>query len=216
MDILLQGINHSIESFVNDIVKNFSLSSSDKKKILSLWNKKDKSNESNEVEILTSEQILKCNVSGLKSLCKKYKLKRSGKKEELIKRLISHMNSEDNGKKPKAINKIKKTKKEDDIGIIQIKRNQFGNFEHFETGLVFSKLDKKVIGKQNEDGTITELTKNDIEICNKFKFKYTIPENLNNKDVEDSESDEEGDSDVDDEIIEEIEEENTEEDYFSD
>ena len=126
------------------------------------------------------------------------------------------MNSEDNSKKPKAINKIKKTKKEDDIGIIQIKRNQFGNFEHFETGLVFSKLDKKVIGKQNEDGTITELTKNDIEICNKFKFKYTIPENLNNKDVEESESDEEGDSDVDDEIIEEIEEEHTEEDYFSD
>ena len=48
-------------------------------------------------------------------------------------------------------------------------------------GLVFSKLDKNVIGKQNEDGTIIELTKNDIELCNKFKFKYILPENLNEK-----------------------------------
>ena len=101
MDILLQGINNSIESFVNDIIKIYSLSSSDKKKILSLWNKKDNKIEENEVEILTSEveiltseQILKCNVSGLKSLCKKYKLKRTGKKEDLIKRLVSHMNSD--------------------------------------------------------------------------------------------------------------------------
>ena len=82
--------------------------------------------------------------------------------------------------------------------------------------LYFSKLDKKVIGKQNEDGTIRELNKNDIEICNKFKFKYIIPENLNGEEVEDSDSDEGDNSDIDDEIIDEIEEDDTEEDYFSD
>ena len=207
MDILLQGINNSIETFVNDIITTFSLPSSNKKTIMSLWNKRDKVDK---VEKLTSEKILKSTVQGLKSLCKKYKLKRSGKKEDLIKRLILHMNSQDGNKK------IKKIKKEDDVGIIQIKRNQFGNFEHFETGLVFSKLDKKVIGKQNEDGTIRELTKNDIEICNKFKFKYIIPENLNNKELDESDSDEEANSDIDDEIIDEIEEDDTDEDYFSD
>ena len=111
MDILLQGINNSIESFVNDIIKIYSLSSSDKKKILSLWNKKDNKIEENEVEILTSEQILKCNVSGLKSLCKKYKLKRTGKKEDLIKRLVSHMNSDGGDEKIKKPKKIKKNYK---------------------------------------------------------------------------------------------------------
>ena len=204
MDILLKGINTSIESFVNNIIKTYSLPSSEKKKMLSIWNNVENSGKNsvdNTAEKLSSEKILKCNVSGLKSLCKEHNLKRTGKKEILIQRLIDHMNSP-NESKP-VLKKIKKTKKQDDIGIIQIKRNQFGNYEHFETGLVFSKLDKNVIGKQNENGTITELNKNDIELCNKFKFKYILPENLNEKE----ENDEDSDSDLEEDIEEPIEEE---------
>ena len=210
MNILLKAINSSIESFINDIIQTYSIPSSEKKKMLSIWNNVKKSDKSDAGEKLSSEKILKSNVSGLKSLCKKYNLKRSGKKEILIQRLIDYMNSQ-NESKP-VLKKIKKTEKQDDIGIIQIKRNQFDNYEHFETGLVFSKLDKNVIGKQNEDGTIIELTKNDIELCNKFKFKYILPENLN----DDDENDEDSDSDLDEEIEEPIEEEFTEEEYFSD
>jgi len=218
MDILLKGINISIESFVNNIINAYSLPSSEKKKMVSMWNNVENIGEKsvdNIEEKLSSEKILKSNVSGLKSLCKKYNLKRSGKKEILIQRLIDHMNSP-NESKPvlKKIKKIKKIKKQDDIGIIQIKRNQFGNYEHFETGLVFSKLDKNVIGKQNENGTITELNKNDIELCNKFKFKYILPENLNDNNENDEDSD--SDSDLEEDIEEPIEEEFTEEEYFSD
>ena len=66
-----------------------------------------------------------------------------------------------------------KEKKEEDIPTIQISKNKFGNYEHNETGFVFSKADKSVIGKQKDDGTIIKLTEVDIEQCNIYKFTYT-------------------------------------------
>ena len=52
---------------------------------------------------------------------------------------------------------------------ISIRRNQFGNHAHPETGLIFDIKTKKVIGKQNDDGSIEELTAKDIAFC---KCKY--------------------------------------------
>ena len=65
------------------------------------------------------------------------------------------------------------------IQSVQIKKNAFSNFEHVETGLVFDRITQKVIGKQNKNGKIDPLTDDDIEVCNKFKFRYDVPENLN-------------------------------------
>jgi len=56
------------------------------------------------------------------------------------------------------------------------------NFEHKETSFVFNEKTKKVVGKQNPDGTITPLTVEDINMCNKFKFEYQIPFNLQEQD----------------------------------
>ena len=61
---------------------------------------------------------------------------------------------------------------------ISIKRNVFGNYEHGVTKLVFNNKTEKVIGKQNPDGTVDELTEDDFQLCDKYKFKYEIPENL--------------------------------------
>jgi hypothetical protein len=67
--------------------------------------------------------------------------------------------------------------------IIVIRRNAFNNYEHPITKLVFSPVKTKdgqatVIGKQNDDGTISSLTDEDIEMCKKYNFTYAIPENL--------------------------------------
>jgi len=64
---------------------------------------------------------------------------------------------------------------------IVIKRNVFDNFEHSDTGLVFNNKTKLVIGKQLENGEIDRhLTEKDIDNCHHYKFKYVLPENLDN------------------------------------
>ena len=57
---------------------------------------------------------------------------------------------------------------------ILIRRNKFNNYEHPESGLVFDNQEKIVIGKQNDDGNIDDLTEEDIDKCNAFKFRYKI------------------------------------------
>ena len=47
--------------------------------------------------------------------------------------------------------------------------------------MIFNKHTKKVIGKQHSDGQIVELSHSDIDLCNKYKFSYNLPENLNKK-----------------------------------
>ena len=64
------------------------------------------------------------------------------------------------------------------ISSIQIKKNEHGNYEHPETKLVFSREEKKVIGRQLNDGTVAALTSDDIDICDQFKFTYTVPETI--------------------------------------
>tara|TARA_B110000305_G_C19314198_1_gene575530 strand:- start:500 stop:1006 length:507 start_codon:yes stop_codon:yes gene_type:complete len=61
---------------------------------------------------------------------------------------------------------------------VLIKRNEYDNFEHVETKLVFNRKTTEAIGVQLEDGSVRELTRDDISICNKYNFKYVIPSNL--------------------------------------
>lgn len=53
---------------------------------------------------------------------------------------------------------------------IDVLRNEFNNFEHKETGFVFNPFNKKVKGVQLEDGTIRNLTNDEIEICKDYNF----------------------------------------------
>ena len=99
------------------------------------------------------------------------------------------------------------------IPSITIKRNQFDNYEHADTKLVFNNKTQKVYGKQNPDGSISDLTDEDINLCNKYKFQYIIPDNLDKKlDLKNIEVDELNDfEDLDEEIEDELEEEEEEE-----
>ena len=91
------------------------------------------------------------------------------------------------------------------ISKISVNRNQFGNYEHPETGLVFN-TSLIVIGKQRDDGSVDTLTESDIDSCNQFKFKYQLPENLDTE-VLDGEIIDELDEEEDDGDEEEEEEE---------
>ncbi len=66
------------------------------------------------------------------------------------------------------------------IPVISIHKNQFGNFEHAETGFILNKS-HRVIGKQNPNGSIDELSSEDIDMCNKYKFLFVLPNNLDKK-----------------------------------
>jgi len=157
--------------------------------------------------------LLSCKVPELKAMCKQRKLKCSGNKSELISLLLGGNKDSSHSPEPKkssakkpsvakkveteapAIKKVTST-----LTTIPIRRNQFNNYEHPETSMVFDIKTKKVIGKQQGDGSVSNLTTEDIENCKKFKFEYVIPENLDNK------------TGLDEEKIEELEDE--EEEYI--
>ena len=155
-------------------------------------------------------RLAKSCVAELKVMLKSKGLKVSGKKADLIARIL---NGGDSKPKKKA-NVRKNTPKiikelTENISHIQIRRNSFGNFEHHETRLVFNKETQEVIGKQNDDGTLSDLTKEDIESCNKYKFKYVLPENLNKQTSLDNVKIDEMDDDDDDEDEDDDEEDET-------
>ena len=108
----------------------------------------------------------------LVELCKTKKLKHTGTKQELLTRIVE---SENQAKTqplitPKLVHKT--------VPPIALHRNKFGNFEHMETNFVFNEKTEKVYGKQNSDGSISQLSSDDINICNKYKFSFDIPSNL--------------------------------------
>jgi hypothetical protein len=139
-------------------------------------------------------KIMGATVPELKAMCKANKLSTGGKKQDLIDRLVSMVNKGSIGASTQdsvadesqvaAPSAPKKKKRSPNrmpnipISSIQIKKNDHGNYEHPETKLIFDKESKQVIGKQQDDGTISTLTEEDIQQCDQFKFTYKIPEKI--------------------------------------
>lgn len=206
----------------------------DKNEILKLWsgNTKLEVKETKTTKNIsqTDSELLKLSKAELIEICKSKSLKVSGSKQDLVGRILgveipkTTKSSSSNKSSPFTKSAKTKTTKESEIPVIKkliekkptiiIKRNKFDNYEHKETGFLFTNDDKtqKVYGKQNADGTVSDLTPEDINICNKFKFDIFIPENLDKKPNTKDDS-EEGDEDIEEdiEIEEEIEEEEIEE-----
>jgi hypothetical protein len=86
---------------------------------------------------------------------------------------------------------------------------------HNDTNMVFDIHTKKVIGVQLPNGNVRTLNRNDIEICQKYKFQYNMPvlldpspiyEILENSDKENSDSEYSyDDDDIDEKNEEDIE-----------
>ena len=199
-----KNINLSIENFIDVISNKYSINKSE---LLDIWSEKSQIKKQDKSQINIETKLTPFNdidlygftLPILKGLCKERNIKVSGKKEELISRLLSkNIIDEDNIEIVKVEKIEKKIKKKSPIKIpniikniekpiINVRRNQFGNYEHMETHLVFNK-DNKVFAYQNDDGNLRNLLKDDIELCKKFKFEYIIPENLCINSNDDSES----------------------------
>jgi hypothetical protein len=177
---------------------------------------------------MTPEKVLTCTKDYLMAYCKSKGLKQSGKKEEIIQRVLdslkasgSSSSSSASAASPAVKASTSKSKASaptapvlasvaEKSGTLEIRRNKFGNEEHFESGLVFNKETKMVIGKQNPNGKLDSLTDKDIETCKKYKFLYKLPENLSVdkglQNVKVDELDEEDEEELDEDDIEEEEE----------
>jgi len=150
---------------------------------------------------LSSERLSKCTKPELSALCKSKGLKCTGTKDVLLQRLLE---KDDNGdklesKKNETVGKKTQNKKVEvkskkasntNPAVIQklvqetkqplARRNEHGNFFYPGTRIV---LDKKAnaIGVQEDDGTVSDLTDDDIDECKKYKISYKMPTNLDKK-----------------------------------
>ncbi|MBS0627728.1 MAG: hypothetical protein JSS09_05910 [Verrucomicrobia bacterium] len=144
---------------------------------------------------ISNERLLKSNKTELVALCKSRGLKYSGTKDELMQRLRG---GNEEPKEAKEVAKAKvPTKKADRamaaVSVIQkltseaptvpLRKNKFNNHEHPPTRFVFDTKTEEVIGKQNDSGTVEDLTDEDIQTCKKNKFKYRVPDNLEKNNV---------------------------------
>jgi len=205
-----------VKDLCDRIATRFSLNSSE---LYDMWETQSDDSDTK----VTKNKIMTATKDMLAAMCKKEGLKVSGKKEELMTRLIDHLEKaptavaapvaapaapKKTAEDPPVIKKVKNI-----AGELAIRKNKFGNFEHMQSGLVFN-TDKMVYGKQLEDGEIADLTAQDIETAKKYKFAFKLPENLNvNKNLEDvnieelEEEEELNDDDIEDEAEDDIEDE---------
>jgi len=241
------SLNQSVTKAVNEVINNFiqkiaSKYNLDPAEMLAEWNGTSHTGvkatatatvkKSSDVDEATLSQYKKAE---LQALCREKALKCTGTKEQLVGYLLGKEGGS-SSKPPVAKKETKKTedtkniltpvakKLTSSIPTVAIRRNQHGNHEHSDTSLVFDKKTKKAIGKQNDDGSIDDLTPDDIDICNQWKFQYVIPDNLDKKielkDVKVDELDYEEDEvlESDEEVLEDedVEEEEEEEEYDDD
>jgi len=170
----------------------------DNEELYGLWMDEPKKEKEEE---MSREKVLSATKEYLMAYCKSVGLKQSGKKEEIVARIIEFLDKE-KGKEKKE-KKEKETKKDDIISRIvsekevsEVRKNKFGNQEHMSTGLVFNDS-KVVIGVQNANGKVDSLTDKDIETCKTLKYQYKVPENLSTQKtfVKEDDDDEELDED---------------------
>ena len=230
-DSIFKAIDDIIHTFIDKVSDEFKIEKSD---LINVWKNNDSIIANKKTSIFKSDtpvskspasvtpigssenknMLLKMTKNELVAMCKSKGLKVTGTKNELVDRIMlpttSQSASPSGGKqsvKPKSPQIVKKLAEK--IPIISIKKNSFGNYEHEETGFIFDNKSQKVYGKQNKNGTISKLVHEDIDLCNKYKFDYVIPDNLNSKvddEVEDDLDDDEGDEELEEGELEEDEE----------
>lgn len=121
-------------------------------------------NESKIAEVNTL--VRKNSKNELARLCKERNLSISGTKHDMAVRLIGGLEE----KKEKLVPQVRK---------ITITKNPQGQWEW--EGLVFDEKTKNIIGCQKGDGIIHPLQRQDIEKCKQYKFRYLLPDILDDR-----------------------------------
>lgn len=197
---VFEAVDNTVKKFCKKTAEQYNL---DEKELYSLWCGEKQINDITITNIETnnitttsqgSSELMKLQKKELVELCKAKSLKCTGTKAELVSRLSGSIQTENKSqiKKDPLGGRVATTKKVEnqppviknlisDIPVVSIRRNNFGRYEHPETSLLLDQKTKKVYGKQNQNGNVDDLTSEDIENCKKFKFEYTLPENLDKK-----------------------------------
>jgi hypothetical protein len=220
-----KSLDSSIDIFISRIATKYNI----EKSLLSAeWTGCNKSgcDADRETEgCVDPEELLNANKADLTRLCKSRGLPCSGTKESLRVRLLSYgkddkTSTENIEKKPQIL------KKNSILDKLMQKRplivpvvSEFGNWVHVESGLVFDTNSRLVIGHENAEGGVDDLTSKDIEQCNRYGLNFVIPENLDKKiglsdvhvegmnDDEEEIVDEDTGEDIEEEIVDELIEE---------
>ena len=186
-----ESLTKSIDKEVTSLLRNISSKYNiDEKEILEMWTSKVTiTSSSATVNNNTPEEnaLLKLSKSELIEMCKGKALKVTGTKNDLVNRISECEKKKSTFFQTKDKNNVTNNvvnKLVEKIPVIEIKKNKFGNYEHHESSLVYDNKTQKMYGKQNSDGSISKLTKGDIDTCNKYKFSYVIPDNLADDDKE--------------------------------
>ena len=234
-ETLKNHVDSVVMEYIKSLSKKFNL---EEKELLSLWNSSYEEEKSSRKTVkkrvvqkpdltdvdmtdLSRERLLKCNKAELTALCKSKGVKCSGTKDELLNRLLGEEPAKTNSKtKASAKAPAKKVEKKQapiieklnqSKPVFMVRKNNKGNYEHPETGLLFDNKTQEAYGKQEEDGTVSDLNEEDIETCKKFKFSYRLPVNLDKKaNLNDSKLDGIDDEDIDD-VENDVEDEDVEE-----
>ena len=139
--------------------------------------------------------------------------------ESSTKETIRSINANNQQKDTELINKLVSKRIGSEKTKIQLKRNSFNNYEHVDTGLIFN-TNNQVIGRQNNDGNLIELTIDDINLCKEYNLDYILPDKLKNTTSNTNyslpDSDHEDCNCEEEEEDEDDEDENGEEDYEED
>lgn len=159
-----------MDIFIEKISKDFNLN---QEELMSAWKTHDE--EYTKLNKMKKPELLE--------ICKTNNYNEKGPKSELVRSIINKVQSTPKPVKEKSVKKtinstntiLDKIVKQ--TPTIVIKKNSYGNHEHIGTGFVFEHCTKRVYGKQTGDKVVT-LTKEDIELCNKYNFKYEIPDSL--------------------------------------
>lgn len=217
LEELWRGVSNGVSTAVKPVVKPVTITSTD--------------TSSAKLDDLSPERLNKCTKVELEALCRHHAVKVTGKKDELIERLIAVSKGENvpkptRGKKTEtasfktknvanskearaaaAKSLVEKILEDSKNTSIPVRPNKFGNLEHPSTGIVFDRKSMKALGKQEDDGTLSDLTEDDIEFCKQNKYSYNIPENLDKnldlKNVKIEELDEDSDIEIKEEPINE-------------
>jgi len=185
-------VKNYLDKFVKEVSLRYGIP---KKEINILLNKKKVK------DIPPIDELCSLSRPELVAICKQHDILSTGSKELVICRLAK-INSEKYKievkkvtpkfqKKSSVVSVVKKY-----TPIINVRRNRWGNYEHVDTGLVFNQS-HLIYSRQCKDGSMVNLTAEDIGTCKQYKFDWVLPENLNwNKQSLDDVKVEELDNDI--------------------
>lgn len=127
------------------------------------------------MEEMDETEMMKKKCPELKEMCRARKLPVSGTKNELIARLLGQPKPP---KKPSSKSKPADVPERPALSLARercpaviITRNEEGQFEHKETGLIFDEKTKRVIGKRC-NAEIESLKISDVELCRENGFLF--------------------------------------------